>query len=97
MANESKTAIFFDDLKEDAQVRLINDELEDIVKDPFVVRYLDIDKDTYGYDPDPAKQTLEQHIYASIFVDGPHLQKWFMEWNCLDHEFTTIMREDQKQ
>lgn len=95
MKNKRIIAIFFDDLNENAQVRLIKDEMEGKVDGTFVVRHIDIDTDLYGYDKDPKKQTLEQHITARIFVNGQNVQKWILEWNCLQHEFTTIMKEDQ--
>ena len=96
MEKNKHTAIFFDDLKEEAQERIIGDELLNTLgaEDPIIVT-LTIDSDTYGYDEDPKKQTLEQHVHALIIMDGEE-HSWLMVWNCFDHEFNTIMREDRK-
>ena len=89
-------AIFFDDLKEEAQKRIIEDEmLETLGSEEPIIVSITVDSDTYGYDEDPKKQTLEQHIHALIIIDGEE-HSWLMVWNCYDHEFNTIMREDQK-
>ena len=96
MGSKKHTAIFFDDLKEDAQKRIIGDELLNTLgaEDPIIVK-LTIEKDLYGYDEDPKKHTLEQHVHALIIMDGEE-HSWLMVWNCFDHKFNTIMREDQK-
>ena len=96
MDNEKKNAIFFEELRRAAQERIIEDELLDTLgaEDPIIVS-ITVDSDTYGYDEDPSKQTLEQHIHALIIMDGEQ-HSWLMVWNCFDHEFNTIMQEDQK-
>ena len=96
MIKNKHNAIFFDDLKEEAQKRIIGDELLNTLgaEDPIIVT-LTIEKDLYGYDEDPKKQTLEQHVHALIIMDGEE-HSWLMVWNCFDHKFNTIMREDQK-
>ena len=96
MAKNKHTAIFFDDLKEDAQKRIIGGELLNTIDAeewPIIVT-LTIEKDFYGYDEDPKKQTLEQHVHALTIMDGEE-HSWLMVWNCFDHEFNTIMREDK--
>ena len=96
MGSKKHTAIFFEDLKEEAQKRIIGDELLNTLgaEDPIIVT-LTIEKDLYGYDEDPKKHTLEQHVHALIIMDGEE-HSWLMVWNCFDHKFNTIMREDQK-
>lgn len=87
---ERKIAIFFDDLKKNAQQRLIKDELESIVETPVTNIQVSIDKDLYGYDDDPNKQTLEQHIGAKVRY-YKRTFTWLLVWNCYDHKFTTVM------
>ena len=96
MDNEKKNAIFFEELRRAAQERIIEDELLDTLgaEDPIIVS-ITVDSDTYGYDEDPKKQTLEQHVHTLIIMNGEE-HSWLMVWNCFDHEFNTIMREDQK-
>lgn len=94
MAKKQTNAIFFDDLKESAQARLIGDAMRDIFPDAYLaVRSVRISPDLYGYDPDPAKQTVEQHIVAKIVINRDRLgQEWYMVWNCMSHEFTTCLK-----
>ena len=90
-------AIYFEDLKDESQKRLICDELWNTLKEQFVCRKVYIDKDMYGYDPDPDKQTAEQHIHAHVVcIDDKerNIQPWLLVWNCIEHEFTTIQKED---
>ena len=47
--------------------------------------------DMYGYDEDPKKQELLEHIHADINGEA-----WLMVWDCFAHEFTTDMKENQK-
>ena len=96
METNKHTAIFFEELRRAAQERIIEDELLDTLgaEDPIIVS-ITVDSDTYGYDEDPKKQTLEQHVHTLIIMNGEE-HSWLMVWNCFDHEFNTIMREDQK-
>ena len=97
MATKRKhTAIFFEELRRSAQERIIEDELLETLgaEDPIIVS-ITVDSDTYGYDENPKKQTLEQHVHALIIMDGEQ-HSWLMVWDCFEHEFNTIMREDQK-
>ena len=89
------TAIFFDDMKEDAQKRLIEEEFLQTYDADILLVTFSIENDLYGYDENPAKQTLEQHIHALVVMNDEE-HSWLMVWNCLDHEFNTIMQEDQK-
>lgn len=92
-----KHAIFFEDLSEKAQARLIEDEMRVSLHRQFAVRYVYVEKDLYGYDPDPKKQTLEQYIHAKLVDDDDLSRKsapWMLVWNCFDKDFTTIMKED---
>ena len=94
MAKKKQTVIFFNDLKEDAQKRIIQLELTNIydcVPDSIDVESINVDPDTYGYDEDPKKQELLEHIHADINGEA-----WLMVWDCFAHEFTTDMKENQK-
>ena len=96
MANNKHNAIFFEELRRAAQERIIEDELLDTLgaEDPIIVS-ITVDSDTYGYDEDPKKQTMEQHIHALIIMDGEQ-HSWLMVWDCFEHLFNTIMQEDKK-
>lgn len=94
MAKKKTTAIFFEDLKEDAQKRIIADEMATIMdceSDEIDVSNITVDEDCYGYDEDPKKQELLEHVHADI--DG---EAWLLVWDCFGHEFTTDMKENQK-
>ena len=94
-----KHAIFFEDLSEKAQARLIEDEMRVSLHRQFAVRYVYVEKDLYGYDPDPKKHTLEQYIHAKLVDDDDLSRKsapWMLVWNCWDKDFTTIMKEEQE-
>lgn len=94
MAKRKTTAIFFDDLKEDAQKRIIAHEMETILDcepNEVKVENVIIDDGLYGYDKDPKKQELLEHIHADINGEA-----WLMVWDCLTNEFTTEMKENQK-
>ena len=47
-----------------------------------------MDDDAYGYDEDPKKQELLEHVH----VETPK-GCWLMVWDCFEHEFQTIMEE----
>ena len=49
-----------------------------------------VKKGIYGYDPDPEKQELVQYVTATVGDD-----KWILEWDCIEHEFTGVMKENQ--
>ena len=94
MATKKTTAIFFEDLKEDAQKRIIAHEMGTIMGcelEEVAVENVTTDKDLYGYDEEPKKQELLQHIHADINGEA-----WLMVWDCFTHEFTTDMKENQK-
>lgn len=93
MKAKRNTVIFFDDLKETAQMRLISQEMWHILdtEDEPAVRSLKIDEELYGYDPDPAKQTVEQNIYANVVINRVSVP-YLLVWNCEDAEFTTVMK-----
>ena len=96
MSNKRTFAIFFDDLNTDAQKRIVGDELYRVLGiDKEAIRVIDIEHNLYGYDPDPKKQTVEQHIHVGVVDDDRKIHPWLMVWNCMDAEFTTIMKEDQ--
>ena len=94
-----KHAIFFEDLSEKAQARLIEDEMRVSLHRQFAVRAVYVEKDLYGYDPDPKKHTLEQYIHAKLVDDDDLSRKsapWLLVWNCWDKDFTTIMKEEKE-
>lgn len=97
MKKKQTNAIFFEDLKDESQKRLICDELWNTLQEQFVCRKVYIDQEMYGYDPDPDKQTAEQHIHAHVvcvYDKERNIQPWLLVWNCIEHEFTTIQKED---
>ena len=84
MAKRKTTAIFFEDLKEDAQKRIIAHEMATILDcEPDEVEVENITTDK--------KQELLEHIHADINGEA-----WLMVWDCFAHEFTTDMKENQK-
>lgn len=95
MDNEKKNAIFFNDFKEEAQKRMITDELFDSEDDGLVVT-LTIDHELYGYSKDPKRQMLLQLIHALIIEDGMERNRDMM-WDCMTHQFVNYYsKEDQK-
>ena len=97
METKRNVVIFFDDLKDESQKRLICDELWNTLQEQFVCRKVYIEQEMYGYDPDQDKQTAEQHIHAHVVcIDDKerNIQPWLLVWNCIEHEFTTIQKED---
>lgn len=83
--------IFFTDLKEEAQKRIIEVELETILEvDEVKVESITIEDGVFGYDPDPEKQELIQYIHAET-SEG----KWLMTWDCEEHEFQTDMEDKE--
>ena len=94
MAKRKTTAIFFEDLKEDAQKRIIAHEMATILgcePDEVEVENVIVEDDMYGYDEDPKKQELLEYAHADINGEA-----WLMVWDCFAHEFTTVMKENQK-
>ena len=94
MAKRKTTAIFFEDLKEDAQKRIIAHEMATILDcepDEVEVENITVEDDMYGNDEDPKKQELLEHVHADI-----NSEAYLMVWDCFAHEFTTVMKENQK-
>jgi hypothetical protein len=94
MAKKKTTAIFFEDLKEDAQKRIIAHETATILDcepDEVEVENITVEDDMYGYDENPKKQELLEHVHADI-----NSEACLMVWDCFAHEFTTVMKENQK-
>ena len=91
-------AIFFEDLTKEKQAQLVTDEIEHTLQHGgYHTRSIYIEKDTYGYDEDPEKQTLEQHIHARVQNHRDRemiVTQWLLVWNCFDKEFNTVMQED---
>ena len=91
MAKKKQTAICFNDLKEEAQKRIIQLELMNIYDcdpDSIDVESINVDPDAYGYDEDPKKQELLEHVHAET-PDACYR----MVWDCFEHEFQTVMEE----
>jgi hypothetical protein len=94
MKSGRTTCIFFEDLEEYAQERIIAHEMANILDcepDEVEVENITTDEDFYGYDEDPKMQELLEHIHADINGEA-----WLMVWDCFTHEFTTDMKENQK-
>lgn len=95
-------AIFFEDLTKEGQKQIIEDEFKDSLNKPYDhIEAIYVEKDTYGYHPNPKNQTLEQHIHARISKHteetGREVHQWLMIWDCWKHEFHTIMEEDTNE
>ena len=94
MAKKSNIAIFFNDMKEEAQKRVAAQglteisEYSDYAPDEIEMESITVDDDCYGYDEDPKKQELLEHIHVET-AEGC----WLMVWDCFKHEFQTIMEE----
>lgn len=89
MKSEKTTVIFFEELKKEAQKRIIAVELEGILElDEVKVKSVDVVADCYGYDPDPAKQELLEDVHAKTSAGN-----WLLVWDCLECEFQTVMKE----
>ena len=90
MRSERTICIFFEDLKKDAQKRIIEGELMKYTEfDEIKVKSVRVDEDAYGYDPDPDKQEMLESVHAET-TDGC----WLLVWDCMDAEFQTIMEEN---
>ena len=84
---KNRTAIFFDDLTQKAQERIIEQEMEDII--PYVcIRSISIDNNLYGYDPDPKKQKVFQRIAVRLVGEDHRARLWLLEWDCMESMFT---------
>lgn len=94
MIKNKHNAIFFNDFKEEAQKRMIKDELFDSEDDGLVVTFT-IDPDLYGYNKDPKKQMLLQLIHALIIEDGMERNRDMM-WDCMTHQFVNYYSKEDK-
>lgn len=91
MVKKKQTAIYFNDLKEEAQKRIIQLELMNIYDcdpDSIDVESINVDPDAYGYDEDPKKQELLEHVHVET-----HDACYLMVWDCFEHKFQTVMEE----
>lgn len=95
MAKNKHNAIFFDDLKEEAQKRMIGDELFDSEDDGLVVTFT-IDHELYGYNKDPKKHMLLQLIHALI-IEGGMERNADMMWDCMTHQFVNYYSKEEKK
>ena len=94
MSKKNKIAIFFGDMTEKGKKRVATQGLTEVSEyrncapDQIKVDDITVDDDTYGYDEDPKKQELLEHVH----VETPE-GYWLMGWDCFKHEFQTIMKE----
>ena len=94
MSKKNKIAICFGDMTEEGQKRVATQGLTEISEysnyapDQIEVDIITVDDDAYGYDEDPKKQELLEHVH----VETPE-GCWLMVWDCFEHEFQTIMEE----
>ena len=92
---KNRTAIFFDDLTQKAQERIIEQEMEDII--PSVcIRSIKIDNNLYGYDPDPKKQKVLQRIAVRLVGEDRRARLWLLEWDCMESMFTCFTPIDEE-
>ena len=97
MNKKNKIAIFFGDMTTKGKKRVAAQGLTEVSEyrncapDQIKVDDITVDDDTYGYDEDPKKQELLEHVHADINGEA-----WLMVWDCFAHEFTTGMKENQK-
>lgn len=90
---EKKTfAIFFDDMKKDAQKRLIAEQLAhnyDLGCDEVKVLRVNVSKDTYGFNREnPIDSKMLNMIHAET-ENGC----WFLVWNCHEHIFEGVYKD----
>lgn len=94
MSKKNKIAIFFGDMTKKGQKRVATQGLTEISEysnyapDQIEVDDITVDDDTYGYDEDPKKQELLEHVH----VETPE-GCWLMVWDCFKHEIQTVMKE----
>ena len=90
MSKKNKIAIFFGDMTEKGKKRVATQGLTEVCEyrncapDQIKVDDITVDDDTYGYDEDPKKQELLEHVH----VETPE-GYWLMVWDCFKHEFQT--------
>lgn len=88
MKSEKTTVIFFEELKKEAQKRIIAVELEGTLElDEVKVNSVDVVADCYGYDPDPTKQELLEDVHVKTSAGN-----WLLVWDC-KCEFQTVTKE----
>ena len=90
---KTRIPIFFDELKKKAQVRIIQEYIfspaEQIVLSYTAqIKKIVVDKEPYGYDPEPSKQKLYQ--YVSVTTEK---NTWALKWDCTKAEFVEIINE----
>lgn len=95
MSKKNKLAIFFGDMTEKGKKRVVTQglteisEYSDCAPDQIKVDDITVDNDTYGYDEDPKKKELLEHVH--VYTPEGY---WLMVWDCFKHEFQNIMKED---
>lgn len=83
MKAKQRTPIFFDDLTKKAQKRIVDEKLSQITEKEQDIRSIRIDKDLYGYNENPKKQTILQFVN----VKDNDARIWRLMWNCEKAEF----------
>lgn len=91
MRSNRTICIFFDDLKKDAQKRIIETELSINLDYELKVKNVRVEDDLYGYDEDPDKQECLQSIHAKT-----NLGSFLLVWDCMDAQFQTFTKEQQR-
>lgn len=91
MENKNGFAIFFDDIKKDAQKRLISAELQKNFycdEDESKVERITINEGLLGYNEEhPEKSDIFQVMYAETKSGC-----WFMIWDAFRHKFDAVTK-----
>lgn len=91
MAHDNKIPVFFTDLRESVQHRIVSSAMTDKFGEDFMsIRSIYIDPDFCGFTED----RLAQRIAACVVI-GKEEQKWLMEWDCWDHEFAKVEPKEE--
>ena len=92
-----RNGIFFGDLTEKAQARLIEEVARFTLQKLYDVRSIYIDPEFYG-STDPKNPSLEQHVYAKLVEDLDMDRKskpYMLVWEQLSRRFLSIEAIDE--
>ena len=95
-----RNGIFFGDLTEKAQARLIEEVARFTLQKLYYVRSIYIDPEFYGgyNEKEPQKSTLEQHVYAKLVEDLDMDRKskpYMLVWEQFSRRFLSIEAIDE--
>lgn len=84
---KTRIPIFFDELKKKAQVRIVQEYMyspttQIVLSSTTQIKKIVVDKELYGYDPEPSKQKIYQ--YVSVTAEK---NTWTLKWDCTKAEF----------